>query len=150
MPQDAPIKDNIKAYQETCNTIRHYSNSSYNVRVFVIVQGFVLLGAWILNFQKASINLLLAISIFGLVFTALLYAFHHGYFYATDFFYKTASKMENKLFDEDFKPFKAYEIVHDKKYKSSLSKIFILYAPFTLTFSLFLATLIITLSKCSK
>jgi hypothetical protein len=144
---DSP-KENITAYQETCNTIRHYSNASYNVRVFVVVQGFVLLGAWILNFEKASTNLPLYISLFGLIFTALLAFFHHGYFYATAFFYKLASKMEDKLFDNDFRPFKVYDITHTKKYKSFLSKIFILYAPFTLTFSLFLTTLIFTLTRC--
>jgi len=147
MTTESPLKENSKAYQETCNTIRHYSNASYNVRVLVVVQGFVLLGAWILNFEKSSTNLLLAISLFGLVFTILLFAFHHGYFYATNFFYKLASKMEDKLFDEDFKPFSIYDVEHEKKYKSFLSQILILYAPFTLTSLLFLAALVITISR---
>lgn len=39
LPKDTiEAKDNIKAYQETCNTIRHYSNLSYNARALVIVQ----------------------------------------------------------------------------------------------------------------
>jgi len=76
-----------------------------------------------------------------------LFAFHHGYFYATNFFYKLASKMEDKLFDEDFKPFSIYDVEHEKKYKSFLSQILILYAPFTLTSLLFLAALVITISR---
>jgi hypothetical protein len=45
-------KENIKAYQEACNTKRHYSTLSYNVRSLVLVQAFVLLGAWVFNYDK--------------------------------------------------------------------------------------------------
>ena len=140
-------KENIKAYQETCNTIRHYSGSSYNVRVLVVVQGFVLMGAWILNYDKPSSNLLILISSLGLLFTILLSLFHYGYSFAAGYFYDLASLMENNLFDDTFKPFQAYNKVHKAKYKNIFARIFILYAPFTLTFICFVIIFIISLKK---
>lgn len=140
-------KENIKAYQETCNTIRHYSNSSYNVRVLVIVQGIILVGAWAINYDKQSNAPLIFISSLGILLTGLLFLFHHGYWYATKKFYEMASVMEEKLFDEEFRPFQIYDEMHKKKYNCLCSQVFVLYAPFTLTF-LFCATiLILSLAK---
>jgi hypothetical protein len=141
------IKENIKAYQEACNTLRHYSNSSYNVRVLVIVQGIVLVGAWVINYDNQSKGLLIFISSLGILLTFLLFLFHHGYFYATRQFYDMASVMEEKLFDKEFRPFQTYNDRHAEKYYSFFTKVFVLFAPFTLTFILFVTILILSISK---
>lgn len=138
------MKDNIEAYKETCNTIRHYSNSSFNVRVLSIAQGLGLLTAWGLSFEKGNLYILVSISIFGLLFTWLLFRFHMGYFYATTYFFKLASEMEDILFDEGFRPFNAYNKEHEKKYEGIMSKITVLNAPFALIGISFIVTLIIS------
>ncbi len=125
-------KENIKAYEETSNTIRHYSNASLTVRVMSVVQGVAILGAWVVAVNEKQLFHQFTLPIFGLIFTFLLYRFHLGYFNATGFFYDLASKMEQELFDEGFRPINAYHTFHEKKYSGLLGKLFTLNAPFTL------------------
>jgi len=139
--------DATKSYSETCNTIRHYSNLSFSVRILSIVQGLTLVAAWILNYKDCNYLILFAIPFFGLLFTLLIYKFHMGYFDATGYFIKLAASMEETLFPENFRPFYSFKIYHDKKYKSRTSKFIILNAPFTLISILFVFILLLTFLK---
>jgi hypothetical protein len=136
--------DQTKAYSEACNTLRHYSNASLAVRSASIVQGLAILFPWAyaLTQSQPKAFYALALPIAGLIFTALLYRFHLGYFRATSFFYDIAGQMERKLFDEDCRPIATYNLRHDEIYKSWWSRFTTLNAPFTLIGLFFVAALI--------
>ena len=140
---------NMKAYEQACNTIRHYSNLSFTTRTISIVQGLVLLGTWVVanNNTNCSKVVFIFISSFGVVFTLLLFFFHKGYWDALDFLYGYVSKIENNLFDLGFKPHYEYNKIHIKKYKGIWRRTLIIYAPFTLIGVLFVVLLIISIYK---
>jgi hypothetical protein len=136
--------DQTKAYSEACNALRHYSNASLAVRSASIVQGLAIMFPWAyaLTQPQPKAFYAFALPIAGLIFTALLYRFHLGYFRSTSFFYDAAGQMERKLFDEDCRPIAAYNLRHDEIYKSAWSRFTILNAPFTLIGLFFVAGLI--------
>ncbi len=136
--------DQSDAYSEACNALRHYSNASFGVRSASVVQGLSILLAWVVVQTQPNPKPLLAfgLPIAGLVFTLLLYRFHKGYFRATEFFYRYAAQIEQKLFDEDCRPITAYDARHGELYKSAWSRMMTLNAPFTLVAALFLFALI--------
>jgi hypothetical protein len=133
-----------KAYSEACNTLRHYSNASLTVRVLSVVQGIAILAAWAYALTQKISPLMIVFPIAGLLFTVLLYRFHIGYFRATVFFYNKAAKIEEKLFDPEFRPIEAYNEKHAKLYESIWGKLFTLNAPFALIGTLFILALVIT------
>ena len=137
--------DQLKAYSEACNTLRHYSNASLTVRLASVVQGIAILGAWAVAVTQKMSPLMIVFPIAGLLFTALLYRFHIGYFRATGFFYDVASRMEEKFFDEDCRPISAYHKMHAEIYNNIWRRVFTLNAPFTLIAILFVLALLITL-----
>ncbi|MDJ0692407.1 MAG: hypothetical protein QNJ41_28450 [Xenococcaceae cyanobacterium MO_188.B32] len=136
--------DHLKAYSEACNALRHYSNASLSIRTASVVQGIVLLGAWAVAITQKSHLVEILIPIIGLFFTILLYRFHMGYFRATEFFYKAAAKMEERLFEEGCRPFAEYDRKHDEIFGSPIEKLLTLNAPFTLIGAMFGLTLIVS------
>ena len=146
--------DPTKAYSEACNCIRHYSTASFGVRVGSIVQGLTILYAWVSVLAPASphvacgTNPQLAIVLFGLpiaglILTVLLYRFHNGYFTASEFFYKAAAKMEEALFDAEYRPIAGYDKEHDWSYRRAWKRQTVVNAPFMLVGTLFVAALIV-------
>lgn len=143
--------DQLKAYAEACNTLRHYSNASLTVRLASIVQGIAILGAWAIALVQGKSLLIVGFPIGGLLFTFLLYRFHLGYFRATNSFYKIAADMESKFFEPGNRPIDSYNKEHEKLYSSKWGKTFTLNAPFTLIGTLFgmalLTSILIQLRK---
>jgi hypothetical protein len=137
--------DQLTAYSEACNTLRHYSNASLTVRLASVAQGIAILGAWAIALTQKMSSLMISFPIAGLLFTALLYRFHIGYFRATGFFYDVASRMEEKFFAEDCRPIGAYHKRHAEIYDNIWERVFTLNAPFTLIAILFVLALLITL-----
>lgn len=137
--------DQLKAYAEACNTLRHYSNASLTVRLASVVQGIAILGAWVVAFTQEKPELMIVFPIAGLLFTALLYRFHLGYFVATKFFYKTAAQMEEKFFEEDCRPIASYNKEHEKIYGNIWNRVFTFNAPFTLIGTLFGVALLVAI-----
>jgi hypothetical protein len=141
--------DQTKAYSEACNALRHYSTASLGIRSASVVQGLLILLAWVNAQTQATPKplILFALPIVGFVFAGLLFRFHMAYFRAAEFFYGEAAKMEQRFFDEDCRPISAYDKFHKEKYASFCSKFFTLNAPFTLICTLctiaFLADLLI-------
>jgi hypothetical protein len=133
--------DQLKAYSEACNTLRHYSSASLTVRLASVVQGIGILVAWAVALTQRSSLLMIALPIAGLLFTGLLYRFHLGYFRATGFFYDAAAKMEEKFFSEDCRPIAAYHKRHAEIYGNIWGRIFTLNAPFALIGTLFVFAL---------
>ncbi len=139
-----PVIDPLKAYTEACNTFRHYSNASLQVRLASVAQGIVLLGAWALAVLHKSQHIEIFVPISGLFFTGLLYRFHMGYYRATESFFKAAAKMESKFFDEDCRPVTGYNQEYEMRFGSRKEKILTLNAPFTFVGAMFLLALIIS------
>jgi hypothetical protein len=137
--------DELKAYSEACNTLRHYSSASLTVRLASVVQGIAILVAWAIALTQKKFSLMIGLPVAGLLFTALLYRFHLGYFRATSFFYEMASKMEAKFFSEDCRPIAAYHKKHGEMYRNIWEKMFTLNAPFALIGTLFVGALIIAI-----
>lgn len=137
--------DQLKAYSEACNTLRHYSNASFLVRSAAVVQGLVIMGSWVYALRHSPPEALIAfaVPVAGLLFTALLYRFHLGYLRATTFFYEVAARIEQKFFDEDCRPITDYNNKWKELYKGAWAKFSILNAPFTLIGLLFVAALIV-------
>jgi hypothetical protein len=136
--------ENLKAYSEACNTLRHYSNASLTVRLASVVQGIAILGAWAYALTQKISPLMIVFPVAGLLFTTLLYRFHLGYFRATLFFYEAAAKMEAKFFDEDCRPVSAYNKKYDEMYATFWNKFVTTNAPFALIGTLFLLALLTT------
>lgn len=135
--------DELKAYSEACNTLRHYSNASLTVRLASVVQGIALLVAWALALTQKNPLLMILLPLAGLLFTILLHRFHLGYFRATGFFYEVTARMEEKFFSEDCRPISAYNKRHEELYKKIWNKTLTLNAPFTLIGILFVVALLI-------
>lgn len=141
--------DQLQAYTEACNNLRHYSNASLSVRTASVVQGVVLLGIWVVAISQKSPFGVALLPIIGFIFTILLYRFHMGYFEATRFFYDAAAKMEKKFFDEDCRPVASYDKRHDELYNSFSAKFFTLSAPFTLVGSVFAIAAVVSVVALS-
>lgn len=137
--------DNLKAYSEACNTLRHYSGASLTVRLASVVQGVGILVAWAYAMSQKISALMVLFPFAGLIFTALLYRFHLGYFRATGFFYDTITKMEARLFDDEFRPMTAFHNEHAELYRTFFSRFFTLNAPFALVSTLFVFAIFTTL-----
>jgi hypothetical protein len=137
--------DQLKAYSEACNALRHYSNASLTVRLASVVQGIAILGAWAFAITQKISPLMIGFPAAGLLFTFLLYRFHLGYFRATVFFYDAAAKMEEKYFDEDCRPIAAYNRKHEEMYGNIWGRAFTLNAPFALIGTLFVLALLATI-----
>ncbi len=67
-------------YKEGSGSLRHYSTTILNIRTLTIVQGLVLISSILYLIQKGNYaNLIIVISIFGMLFTATLYIFNKVY-----------------------------------------------------------------------
>lgn len=60
--------DQLKAYSESCNSMRHYSNAMLTLRITTVVQGVALLSAWMYMQIKENLSGI-PVSIIGLFFT---------------------------------------------------------------------------------
>jgi len=125
------MEADIKTYTETCNTIRHYSNLSFSVRVLSLVQGLTIFATWLVNYSKQDYLILISLPLFGLLFTWLIYKFHKGYYDSTGFFIERAIKIEESIANENLKTFTHFKPYHDKMYGSKGAKIITINAPFT-------------------
>jgi len=134
--------DQLKAYSEACNTLRHYSNASLTIRLASVVQGIAILVAWVVALTQKAALLMIALPIAGLLFTILLHRFHLGYFRATAVFYKLAAKMEEKFFSEDCRPMASYHKKYEEVYGNIWGRILTLNAPFLLIAILFVFALL--------
>jgi hypothetical protein len=130
--------DPMKAYAEACTTMRHYSNASLSVRLASVVQGIAMLAGWAVAISQKAHLVVALLPVVGLLFTALLYRFHMGYFRATTFYHDMAAAMEEKFFEDGCRPFAAYNKKHDELFGSFTGRFLTLNAPFTLVGTIFL------------
>ena len=140
-------KENIKAYGEACNMIRHYSNMSFTIRTIAIVQGIALIAGWLISCDKDVVIGMFLTPILGVFLTWSLYRFYMSYYDTISFFYEITGKMEDTLFDEKFRPVKLYNKDHKSKYSNRLNKLIRLDAAFLLIGGTFLVILVISIVK---
>jgi hypothetical protein len=66
-------------YSEGCTALRHYSLCVFNVRVVTIAQGLILLAGAAALWQKDSFTSAMVASLFGVFFSAALWALQRSY-----------------------------------------------------------------------
>lgn len=134
-----------KAYEEACSFIRHYSTASLTVRLASVVQGFALLGGWVVAVTEKNELLMLLLPAIGLLFTGLLLQFHKGYFLATGHFLDLASEMEKRMFQVAFRPALAFRQIHERRFGRKPVRAFTVNAPFVIVGIAFVVALIYSL-----
>ena len=134
-------------YTEGCNFIRHYSNCSLTVRIIALVQGLVILSAWGYVLVKVPCAIyLFFISLFGLLFTGLLFFMHQGYLRAANDHTKVVIRIEEQ-FNNVFGPVKGYDEIREKRYNSFFVKFRTMHATFTIIGIAFVCCLIYSLYR---
>lgn len=122
-------------YTEGCNFIRHYSSASLNVRFGALVQGLALLSAWgytLFRTPHPNAMALMLISLFGLLFTTLLFFMHRGYLRAADEYTAIVIEIEKSDSNTVLGPVRGYEEKRREIYRS----LFVRYVTIHATFSL--------------
>jgi len=139
--------DNSKAYEQACNTARHYSNLSSILRIASLAQGIILAGIWVGAFKEHDQFIQILVSLFGFLLTWLLYNYYRGYMFAWQSFYTSAAKLEEELFGENARPVSNYLNLRAVRYKNLYSRITILYAPYTLIGLFFIVAFLVSVLK---
>ncbi len=129
-------------YSEAGNNFRNYSQCSLNVRLAVIAQGLVLLtgcGYTVVNHQEPFF---LILSVFGLLFTFLLFLLHSAYLGAADVTSRIAAEIEKQSGFKRYGPFYQYRRRHFSRYRRFAFRLITMHAAFTAIAAAFLICLI--------
>jgi hypothetical protein len=123
----------LDAYQEGCNFMRHYSETSRNVRNWALVQGLVLLTAcgYIVT-EKLPAAYLIAVSAFGLSFTALLAHLNWCYVRAARFFGNRVRRIERAELPARERVVSTYITFRRKLYRNFYFRLVTMHATFTI------------------
>src|SRR6185436_16112849 len=90
---DSELNDKAK-YIEGCSALRHYSVCVLNTRTITIAQGFAILTAAVYTIKEGLFWPSLCISIFGLLFTAVLNRLQKNYWLHCDEILKKVVELE--------------------------------------------------------
>jgi hypothetical protein len=71
--------NNEMFYKEGCNAVLHFSTCVMNIRTVTIAQGFAILTAAMYFIKEGSYLYSLLTTLFGFLFTAVLYRLHWNY-----------------------------------------------------------------------
>lgn len=133
----------LALYSEASNVLRHYSNLVMQVRIITIVQGLIVLGGAGYFVVDSKYLFSIAISIFGFLFTGILYSLTRNYWKHFSSVLGEAKKYEALLSEqENFGPWTIYESQRRKRHGKQAWKISAIHGPFLLlliSFSAFLA-----------
>ena len=119
-------------YTEAGNNFRNYSQCSLNVRLATVAQGVVLLtgcGYTVVEDQKWFA---LILSVFGLLFTFMLFLLHSAYLKAADEMCRAAGKIELQSGFRGYGPFYRYRRIRRKRFGSFWVRMFTIHAAFFL------------------
>src|SRR5437763_1799972 len=118
-------------YNEGCNALRHYSVCVMTMRNITIVQGFDILSAAIYLIKEKEFLASLSVSLFGLLFTAVLYMIQKNYWLHFNAVLKTIKAFEETLGGDELKPgpWMAYREQRGKRHRQLRWKYTVLYGP---------------------
>lgn len=124
---DSESEPGIKAkYSEGCSALRHYSVCVLNTRTITIVQGFAILTGAIYTIKEGLFRTSLCISVFGLLFTAVLNRLQKNYWLHCNAILKVVVELETNG------PWTAYSVQRAKRHEQKIWKIPVVDGPFYL------------------
>ncbi|MEQ1906561.1 MAG: hypothetical protein ABL888_20420 [Pirellulaceae bacterium] len=118
-------------YAESCSTFRQYSQHSLTVRLAVIAEGLILLSACGYTIVEKQFYFLTVLSIFGLLFTTLLFLLHIAYLQAAQMFFQASAGIERRLGECETGPFNCYMRSRETKYGTVARRLVSIHATFT-------------------
>lgn len=121
------LEPDIKAkYTEGCSALRHYSVCVLNTRTITIAQGFAILTGAIYTIKEGLFWYSLCISVFGLLFTAVLNRLQKNYWLHCDAILTKVVELERNG------PWTAYSIQRAKRHEQKIWKMMVVDGPFYL------------------
>ena len=118
--------DNKARYTEGCSALRHYSVCVLNTRTITIAQGFAILTGAIYTIKEGLFLTSLCISVFGLLFTAVLNRLQKNYWLHCDTILEKVVELEGNG------PWTAYSVQRAKRHEQKIWKIPVVDGPFYL------------------
>ena len=118
--------ENKTKYTEGCSALRHYSVCVLNTRTITIAQGFAILTGAIYTIKEGLFWSSLCISVFGLLFTAVLNRLQKNYWLHCNAILKIVVELERNG------PWTAYSIQRAKRHEQKLWKVMVVDGPFYL------------------
>ena len=92
--ENSGLPDLKAQYSEGCTALRHYSLCVFNVRVVTIAQGLILLTGAAALLQKDALTPAMVASLFGVFFSAALWALQRSYWMCFDAILSTVLLLE--------------------------------------------------------
>lgn len=128
--------ETLALYSEGCSSLRQYSSNVMNVRALAIVQGFAVLGAGGYLVQQKSWLFAAFVSLFGLLFTAVLYALQANYWHHFSAFLAYVVEMEALLRSGETKtangPWSAYDQKRRERHRKIRWSLSAIHGPYLL------------------
>jgi hypothetical protein len=125
---DSESEPGIKAkYSEGCSALRHYSVCVLNTRTITIAQGFAILTGATYTIKEGLFWPSWCISVFGLLFTAVLNSLQKNYWLHCNAILKKVVELE-----KDDGPWSAYSVQRAKRHEQKRWKILVVDGPFYL------------------
>ena len=118
--------DNKARYTEGCSALRHYSVCVLNTRTITIAQGFAILTGAIYTIKEGLFLTSLCISVFGLLFTAVLNRLQKNYWLHCDTILEKVVELEGNG------PWTAYRDQRKKRHEQKIWEILVVNGPFYL------------------
>jgi hypothetical protein len=113
-------------YSEGCSALRHYSVCVLNTRTITIAQGFAILTGAIYTIKEGLFWTSLCISVFGLLFTAVLKMLQKNYWLHCNAILKVVVELETNG------PWTAYHDQRAKRHEQRIWKVMVVDGPFYL------------------
>jgi hypothetical protein len=124
---DSESEPGIKAkYSEGCSALRHYSVCVLNTRTITIAQGFAILTGAIYTIKEGLFWISLCISVFGLLFTAVLNRLQKNYWLHCNAILKEVVELETNG------PWTAYSVQRAKRHEQKIWRTLVVDGPFHL------------------
>jgi len=122
---DSELNDKTK-YIEGCSALRHYSVCVLNTRTITIAQGFAILTAAVYTIKEGLFWPSLWISVFGLLFTAVLNRLQSNYWQHCNAILKEVVELE------EGGPWTAYRDQREERHRQPIWKVTVIEGPFNL------------------
>ena len=146
------ISDELR-YEQASEALRHYSLSVFNIRSLAIAQGLVVLSGSLYLIKEGFAGFSLCASLFGLLFTWVLYALQKNYWHQFDDLLQYAMSLEAdfKEHSRDLGPWSSYGITRNQRFMRRAYRLRVKYGPYVLLASalsiVILYDLVIIISK---
>jgi hypothetical protein len=144
--------DTNTLYTEGSNSLRHYSSAVLNTKNIAIAQGFVILTAAGYLIRERAFGSSLSISLFGLLFTYILYRLQENYWSHFNAILDAVVDLETNRKSDNVPcgHWKAYKEGRDNKRDQWLWKFFVATGPFVLLLFALVVIIIIDLIQISR